>query len=581
MYAVRVSLAELQSVQRKIPATDAPSLVFVQRDGLTLPALNFHEGSLKEVMQALREHVTLTKSDTNPDLFLLSPLQTAGPMLSSTPRASIVQGQNDPATAAHRQRLQLQRSLASLNIDPAASTSDAPDGEADHDHQDDSQVMNLLRETFWGALERFSKVTKYSREFTGALSGIVLPPAPLPPASAPLPPPPIQRGSSNLSSARSSAGRQPLRPRPAFTRPAELSHHENSEPTDSDDFFMIVSGTPPANLDLFGPLPNSPPLDQTRTAMPLGRDVWQSLFDAQGRISAEKEAFVRERIFRGGVEPGLRGEVWLYLLGVWGFSSTAAERAAQLPSLQRDYEMLALQWKSVLPGQEANFTKFRERRALIEKDVARTDRDTDFFGGELTNPNLEMLHRILMSYTYWDWDLGYVQGMSDLLSPILFQIRDEVLAFWAFEGLMRSLKRNFLRDQSGIHAQLNDLRTLTQFVDPTLYTVFEQRDAINFFFSFRWIIIIFKREFSFEELPALWEALWSGYCGKNFQIFVCLALLELHRDAIIHSDMAFDEILKFVNELSGHLHLARTLVHAETLYMAVKGNCPAHLKHLL
>ena len=32
--------------------------------------------------------------------------------------------------------------------------------------------------------------------------------------------------------------------------------------------------------------------------------------------------------------------------------------------------------------------------------------------------------------------LGYVQGMSDLLSPILFVMDDEADAFWCFVGLM-------------------------------------------------------------------------------------------------------------------------------------------------
>jgi len=34
---------------------------------------------------------------------------------------------------------------------------------------------------------------------------------------------------------------------------------------------------------------------------------------------------------------------------------------------------------------------------------------------------------------------GYVQGMSDLLSPILVLIEDEVEAFWCFVGFMEKL----------------------------------------------------------------------------------------------------------------------------------------------
>lgn len=38
--------------------------------------------------------------------------------------------------------------------------------------------------------------------------------------------------------------------------------------------------------------------------------------------------------------------------------------------------------------------------------------------------------------------LGYVQGMSDLLSPILFLMEDEVEAFWCFVGFMERVVRN-------------------------------------------------------------------------------------------------------------------------------------------
>jgi len=70
-----------------------------------------------------------------------------------------------------------------------------------------------------------------------------------------------------------------------------------------------------------------------------------------------------------------------------------------------------------------------------EKDVNRTDRTLPFFAGE-NNVNLQLLSDILMTYVMYNFDLGYVQGMSDLLSPILFVMNDEVDAFWCFVGFM-------------------------------------------------------------------------------------------------------------------------------------------------
>lgn len=71
-----------------------------------------------------------------------------------------------------------------------------------------------------------------------------------------------------------------------------------------------------------------------------------------------------------------------------------------------------------------------------DKDVCRTDRTLDFYAGE-GNENIVKLHNVLMTYVMYNFDLGYVQGMSDLLSPILMIMNsDEVESFWCFVGFM-------------------------------------------------------------------------------------------------------------------------------------------------
>lgn len=99
---------------------------------------------------------------------------------------------------------------------------------------------------------------------------------------------------------------------------------------------------------------------------------------------------------------------------------------------------MKLQWKSMTKIQENNFADYRDRKSLIEKDVNRTDRTMDFYAGD-NNPNLQLLNDILMTYVMYNFDLGYVQGMSDLLSPILYLLRDEVDSFWCFVGFMNKV----------------------------------------------------------------------------------------------------------------------------------------------
>ena len=60
-----------------------------------------------------------------------------------------------------------------------------------------------------------------------------------------------------------------------------------------------------------------------------------------------------------------------------------------------------------------------------------------------------------MTYVMYNFDLGYVQGMSDLLSPILFVMKNEVDAFWCFVGFMDRVASNFEFDQ-GIFENICD-----------------------------------------------------------------------------------------------------------------------------
>ena len=162
-------------------------------------------------------------------------------------------------------------------------------------------------------------------------------------------------------------------------------------------------------------------------------------------------------------------------------------------------------------------------------------------------------------------NLGYVQGMSDLLSPLYAVFQDDAVAFWAFVNFMQRMSRNFVRSQNGMRAQLSTLDQLVQLLDPKLYLHLQSADSTNFFFFFRMLLVWYKREFDWPDVLRLWEALWTDYTSSQFHLFVAVAILEKHRDVIMEHLKHFDEVLKYINELSGTIELKEILVRAEGL----------------
>ena len=76
---------------------------------------------------------------------------------------------------------------------------------------------------------------------------------------------------------------------------------------------------------------------------------------------------------------------------------------------------------------------------------------------------------------------------------------------------------------------------------------------------------VFYRELEYEEVMKLWEVLWTHYISEHFHLYVCVAILKRYRQKIMGEEMDFDTLLKFINELSGHIRLDDTLRDAEAL----------------
>ncbi|KAJ9294557.1 hypothetical protein DTO271G3_6825 [Paecilomyces variotii] len=583
LYAFAVPLSDVYSLLVRPPSIGwwYGSLVINTKAGDSFPALFFHDSECEstilqkkrrtkesfdpfgedgsmfwggdEVLRWLRRYVEVQRSAADPSVYLINP--------SEEDKLSF----GRPLTAGGPQKAQDKGQAA------AAAASSGPAPPAEHDAKMDP-LTKALKETRWKVLEHLSRITTFTRRTANEIADN--PRIPLQVRRL-MKNPEIQTLQDEFDSARIYLARWAM-------GIAEQSERERNQRIWTAQDVLEREDSSLGEFEILDLETGTMSIQERRKTVTM--EEWNGFFDSAGILQVTVDE-VKERIFHGGLDPndGVRKEAWLFLLGVYPWDSSEDERRAIMNSKRDDFVRLkGAWWERMVEGSTSaeDYEWWKEQKGRIEKDVHRTDRTIPLFAGEDiphpdpdspfadtgTNVHLEQMKDMLLTYNEYNPDLGYVQGMSDLLAPIYAVMQDDAVAFWGFVGFMDRMERNFLRDQSGMRAQLLTLDHLVQLMDPQLYLHLQSADSTNFFFFFRMLLVWYKREFEWSDVLRLWETLWTDYLSSQFHLFVALAILEKHRDVIMTHLKHFDEVLKYINELSNTIDLINILTRAESLF---------------
>ncbi|KAI3466219.1 hypothetical protein Pfo_022882 [Paulownia fortunei] len=392
---------------------------------------------------------------------------------------------------------------------------------------------------------------------------------------------------------------------------------------------------------------------------------WNAAFSPEGCLDIGKTL---SRIHRGGIHPSIRGEVWEFLLGCYDPKSSFDERQQIRQRRRVKYEILKAECKQMFPligsgrfvtapiitengeptqdpivlqqinlgkepaslteendasngsqmGQQPNGNGSMDKKEIewkltlhqIGLDVVRTDRTLVFYEKQ---ENLSKLWDILAVYSWFDSDVGYCQGMSDLCSPMIILLEDEADAFWCFERLMRRLRGNFRCTESsvGVESQLSNLASVTQVIDPKLHQHIETLGGGDYLFAFRMLMVLFRREFSFGDSLYLWEMMWAleydpdlfsmyedcesaceksegskgktksrRQCGKferenmrnggaaplPISVFLVASVLKDKSSKLLTEARGLDDVVKILNDITGNLDAKKACMGAMKLH---------------
>lgn len=442
-YAFAVPLSEIYSLLVRPPSLGwwFGSLVINTRAGDSFPALFFHDSECEstilqkkkktketfdpfsddgnmfwggdEVIKWLRSHADVQRSEVDKAAYLINP--------SDEDRLSFGRVQDKSDNQMEIQEAQEQ----DAGMDPFTKT---------------------LKEARWKVLEQLSKITTFTRRTANDIADNPRVP---PQVRRLMKVPEIQTLQDEFDSARIYLARW------AMTI-AEQSERERNQRIWAGRDALEMEDSSVGEFEILELETGTMAIHERRKTVTL--DEWNGFFDEpSGRLQVTVDE-VKERIFHGGLDPndGVRKEAWLFLLGVFPWDSGHEERQALMNSKRDEYIRLkGAWWEKMIDGTSTSeeFEYWKEQRNRIEKDVHRTDRTLPLFAGEDiphpdpdspfadvgTNVHLEQMKDMLLTYNEYSPDLGYVQGMSDLLAPLYAVMQDDAVAFWAFVGFMNRM----------------------------------------------------------------------------------------------------------------------------------------------
>lgn len=390
-YAFAIPVSAIYSLLVRPPSLGwwFGSLIINSRAGDSFPALFFHDSECQstilqkkkrardsfdpfgesgemfwggdEVLRWLKRYIKIERSGAEPNIYLVEPTTEDSEAFGDRPTTSTASsiGRQDGGAARRGRR-------GGSRAGPSGSRDAGMD-----------PFMKFVKETGWNIMEKFSKVTTFTRQ---AAQDVIDNPRMPPQMRRLLRNPEVQTLQDEFDSARLYLARWAM-------GIAEQSERDRTQRIWTARDVMELEDTDVGEFELLEGS-SSMSLEDLRKTVTLKE--WNGFFDPQtGRLNITIDE-VKERIFHGGLDPedGVRKEAWLFLLGIYDWYSTAPERKAQLASLRDEYVKLKAAWWERLVdlgGQGEEGEWWREQRGRI----GMYDRSPD----QVTGTNLRYRER--------------------------------------------------------------------------------------------------------------------------------------------------------------------------------------------
>ncbi|KAL7721317.1 Rab-GAP TBC domain-containing protein [Entamoeba marina] len=275
---------------------------------------------------------------------------------------------------------------------------------------------------------------------------------------------------------------------------------------------------------------------KTDLSKPIKKGFFASLKPQDVDILDEQ---IRTQLLLSGVDDNERWEAWKYMLGIHKFKSTEQIRLSRTEK----YKKLNIIHESIFDDALSHWKQLNSTFDQIKKDVVRVDYS------KLTkwnNPQ-SILNKVLRLYVLYNYDLSYVQGMHDIALGLMEYATNEEELFWVFTEVMKIVIHDFECPHSNEFD--NRMLPIITHVDKEL-GLYLKENGISLYFIYRWVALLFKRDFPRLDCLKLWDAIFA-YPEHKLQYFITAVIIQQHRDHILANHLLFDDVSMFFQSLSG------------------------------
>ncbi|KAJ2483001.1 GTPase-activating protein [Coemansia sp. RSA 2131] len=254
-------------------------------------------------------------------------------------------------------------------------------------------------------------------------------------------------------------------------------------------------------------------------------DFWGNLINNyEGATRSEPRKLARS-VYRG-IPKAVRGTVW------------------QLMAKSRDDPELGARFRRLVAQRSEPGSEGASHEKQIRHDLARTFPKLDYFR-DVDGAGQEGLFNVLRAYALFDPEVGYCQGLSFVVGPLLLNMPDEE-AFCVLVKLMYTygLRGHFLPSMDDLQLRLYQFEHVLADALPWLSRHFQEQGVLPTMYVSQWLMTMFAYRLPIELTFRLFDVVFAE--GLDCLLRVAIAVLKRSQTRLL--TLEFEGILQYLND---------------------------------